>query len=113
MRSGSGVADRPARVRFTLVLKSIVAVLLVLAAGVPILETWESLLLAAALLAVVFGMPRPGAWRLAAAAVLVVAVLGAKTLLPRIRHAGVATAPSVRISQIRPARARCRRCWPP
>jgi hypothetical protein len=57
--------------------------LTVAAIGIPILETWEALFLAASLLALVFGESKPGWWRLGAAAGLVLAVVGCKTVLPR------------------------------
>ena len=57
--------------------------LIVLALGVPMLETWRSLLFACAVLVVVFGAARDG-WRPFATAVLVVAAaMTVATMLPR------------------------------
>ena len=64
-------------------LRLVVGTLLLVAVGLPVLETWESLVLAAGCLFLVFGAPRPGAWRLPAAIVLVLAVAGLKSALPR------------------------------
>jgi hypothetical protein len=66
----------------TLVAKSATAALPLLAAGLPVLETWEALALSTALLAIVFGESRRGAWRLPAATAVVLAVVGLKTVLP-------------------------------
>src|SRR5438874_2997343 len=63
--------------------KMIAGALLVLAAGVPLLETWEALFLAAGLLALVTGTCRKEWWRLGAAVALVIAVIGIKAVLPR------------------------------
>lgn len=71
------------RVAAALLSKCVVTFLLVAAIGLPILETWASLLLAGGLIAVVFGRCRPGLWRLVTAAALVVAVVGVKGFLPR------------------------------
>jgi hypothetical protein len=59
------------------------AALVLLAVGVPVLETWEALFLAASWLAIVFGTCRAGRWRSVAALTVVVAVVGLKVLLPR------------------------------
>lgn len=65
-------------------LVKLTAVMLVtLAVGVPILETWEALFLAATVMTLVFGVCRPGAWRLAAAVGVVIAIIGLKAALPR------------------------------
>jgi hypothetical protein len=61
----------------------VVGALLVLAIGVPILETWKALFLAAGVLALVFGTCRSGWRRLGAAAAVVIAVIGLKSVLPR------------------------------
>ena len=66
-----------------LLTKSIVGGLVVVAIGVPILDTWDTLLLVVSLLAVIFGVARPVPWRLAAAAVVVIALFGFKSVLPR------------------------------
>jgi len=63
--------------------KSVAGGLVMVAIGVPILDTWEALLLAASLLAVIFGVAKPAPWRLVAAGGLVFAVLGLKAVLPR------------------------------
>jgi len=57
--------------------------LLLFAVGVPVLETWEAILLGSTSLAVLFGVPRRGYRYLAAAAVVVIACVGLKSLLPR------------------------------
>lgn len=61
----------------------IAAALVVAAIGVPVLETWEALFLAAIFLALMFGELKPGRWRLGVAAGLVLAVVGLKSVLPR------------------------------
>ena len=72
-----------------LLFKSVVALLMVFAIGVPILETWETVLLAVLLLALVFSIPRPGPWRLPLAMAAVLMVVGVKAVLP---HADIAEA---------------------
>ena len=72
-----------------LLFKSFVALLMVFAIGVPILETWETVLLAVLLLALVFSIPRPGPWRLPVAMAAVLMVVGVKAVLP---HADIAEA---------------------
>ena len=69
--------------------KLAVAFLVLLAVGVPVLETWEALLLAALWLGIVFGACRPGRWRLAAAAAIVAAVAGAERQSVAATSAGV------------------------
>jgi len=69
--------------RGTVIVKLGAAALLLVAAGPPILDTWEALALAMGVLALVFGHCRPGWWRTAAAAALVLAVAGLKDALPR------------------------------
>lgn len=64
-------------------LKLLAGLLLVLVAGVPVLETWKALLLAAGGLALVFGVNKPGGWRLGVAVGVVILVVGLKALLPR------------------------------
>lgn len=66
-----------------LLIRLAAALVLVLSAGPPVLETWEALALAAALLALVFGECRRGWWRLPTAAAVVLAALGVKGALPR------------------------------
>lgn len=63
--------------------KLLAGCLLLLAVGMPVLDTWRALFLAAGLLALVFGTSRTERWRLAAAASLVLAVVGLKAVLPR------------------------------
>jgi len=75
-------ARQPAR-HGALLVKLTAVALALLAAGPPVLETWETLALAAALLALVFGECRRGWWRIPAAAVLVLAAMGLKGALPR------------------------------
>ena len=53
------------------------------AIGLPVLDTWEALLLVASLFLVVFSAGRPERWRLAAAAAIVLAIVGVKAVLPR------------------------------
>jgi hypothetical protein len=68
----------------TILAKLTAAVLLLLSAGLPILETWEALAVTACLLALTFSAVRPGApRRLAVAAAITLAVVGAKAILPR------------------------------
>lgn len=76
-------APSPASGRMGLAIRLGAAPVLVLAAGPPVLETWEALALAAALLALVFGDCRRGWWRLPAAAIVVLAALGVRGALPR------------------------------
>lgn len=59
------------------------AVIVVIAAGVPIIEAWKVFAVAGALLAIGFGRGRPRGRSLAVAAVVVLAVVGLKALLPR------------------------------
>jgi hypothetical protein len=50
---------------------------------VPIVDTWEAVLLAVLVLALVFGTRRTGWWRLGAAAAVVLVVVSLKATLPR------------------------------
>lgn len=59
------------------------AVLVVLSAGVPILEGWKALLVASAILAIGFGTGPVSRRRMAVAAAVVLTVGGLKALLPR------------------------------
>jgi hypothetical protein len=59
------------------------AALVLAAVGLPVLQTWRTLLLAAAFLWLAIGVRKPGAWRLVSAAAAVLVVVGAKGLLPR------------------------------
>jgi hypothetical protein len=65
------------------VIKLISGALLVAALGLPILDTWKTLLLAAGALALVFGESRSSWRRLAAAAAVAAALLAARATLPR------------------------------
>ena len=65
------------------VTKLLVATLLILVTGVPVLKAWESLVVAAGLLVLVFGTCRAGRWRLAAATIIVLGLIGLKAILPR------------------------------
>ena len=67
----------------SIVVKLVAAALVLMAIGVPVIETWEALFLGAIFMALVFGVSRPGWRRLAAAGVVVLAVVGLKDLLPR------------------------------
>ncbi|HEY3044888.1 MAG TPA: hypothetical protein VGJ39_12725 [Vicinamibacterales bacterium] len=67
----------------TIAIKLAAAALLVLASGVPVLDTWKALFVAATWLALVFGSRRTGWWRLGAAAAIVLTVIGLKAILPR------------------------------
>lgn len=58
------------------------AALAVMAAGLPIFETWEALAVTAAALAIVFSACRPGLWRLPVALMVVLTIVGIKTALP-------------------------------
>lgn len=78
-RTAAGAAPR----RGDLLVKLAAALLLLPAAGPPVLETWEALALAAALLAIAFGDCRRGWWRIPIAATLVLAAMGLKGTLPR------------------------------
>ncbi|OFW02333.1 MAG: hypothetical protein A3I61_19450 [Acidobacteria bacterium RIFCSPLOWO2_02_FULL_68_18] len=69
--------------RGDLLVKLAAAVLLLPAAGPPVLETWEALALAAALFVIVCGTCRRGWWRIPVAAAVVLATLGVKGALPR------------------------------
>ena len=71
----------------SLLVKLTAAALITLAVGVPILETWEALFLAATVMTLVFGTRRPGLWRLGAAAGAVLVIIGLKAVLP---HANIA-----------------------
>jgi hypothetical protein len=71
--------DRPV----DLLAKAIVGTLVVAAVGLPVIETWQALLLAAIWLAIVFGVVRNEPRRLAAAAGIVLAVVAIKAVLPR------------------------------
>ena len=66
-----------------LAVKLMAGAMLVLAVGVPVLDTWKALLVAAGLLAVAFGTTTTRWRRVAAAAVVVVAVIAVKAQLPR------------------------------
>jgi hypothetical protein len=59
------------------------AVLVLLAIGAPVLETWEALCLGIGMLVIVFSVGRPEAWRLLAAALLVLVIVTLKAALPR------------------------------
>ena len=65
------------------------AVLVLVAVGAPLLETWEALLFGLALLTLIFGAGRPEPKRFGAAALLVLVVVGLKAVLP---HADIAEA---------------------
>ena len=74
----------------SVLVRAVAGVLVTVAIGVPMLETWETLLLAVAVLALVFGAPVALTWKRVVAAVsIVAAVAGAKAILPR---AGIAEA---------------------
>ena len=77
--SGSHPGNAAARCVATL----IVGTLLVAAIGMPVLDTWTTLLLAASVLALIVGVPTCDPRRLCAAAVVVVALVAIKGLLPR------------------------------
>lgn len=64
-------------------LKLLCMLALVLVTGVPVIETWEAILLMAGVMALVFGTWRPGWSRVAAMAGIVALVIGLKALLPR------------------------------
>jgi len=67
----------------SVVKKTVAGALLILATGVPVLETWEALLLAISALALVFSTCKPG-WRpIGAATGVVIAVIALKAVLPR------------------------------
>ena len=57
--------------------------LLLFLVGVPVVETWEALFLAAAWMAVVFATARTDPRRLVAAATIAFAVVGVRQILPR------------------------------
>jgi len=80
---GSRPASEMAARRGELPVKLAAAALALPAAGPPVLETWEALALAAALLAIPFGGCRRGWWRIPAAVVLVLVAMGLKAALPR------------------------------
>src|SRR4051812_12446051 len=63
--------------------KLIAGGLLVLVLGVPLLDTWQALSLAAGGLALVFGTSKPGLWRVGAAAAVAAAVVAVTAVLPR------------------------------
>ena len=65
------------------VTKTAALCLLLAVIGLPILETWEALTLALGVLTVLLSDRRPGTWRLCAAAAIILAIVGAKALLPR------------------------------
>ena len=67
----------------TRAIKPVAAALLVLVAGVPVLDTWVALLLAACLMALVFGTSHAQWWRVAAAAAIAITIVGLKGVLLR------------------------------
>lgn len=81
-RDGSGSAQ-PITTLTPFLTKIVVGALLVTVIGVPILEAWETLLLAVCVMALIFGVPTPDLRRLGIAAAVVIAVLGMKAALPR------------------------------
>ena len=78
-RDGSGSAQ-PITTLTPFLTKIVVGALLVTVIGVPILEAWETLLLAVCVMALIFGVPTPDLRRLGIAAAVVIAVLGGMSL---------------------------------
>jgi hypothetical protein len=66
-----------------LAIKLVATALLVLVAGVPVLDTWVALFLAACVMALVFGTPQTRWGRLAVAAGIALTIVGVKAVLPR------------------------------
>ena len=67
----------------SVVKKTVAAALLILATGVPVLDTWEALLLAVSALALVFSTCKAGWRRIGAATGVVITVIALKAALPR------------------------------